>query len=88
MSDKLPVEEQKKRFNKIADDIISPITHHGGLKYWVFLLSLILTLFGYAYFIQVKDGLGVTGMHDYAAWGMYIANFVFFTARRFQGLAS
>ncbi len=86
MSDKLPIEEQKKRFNKIADDIIKPITKHGGLQYWIFLLSLILSLFGYAYFIQLKDGLGVTGMHDYASWGMYIANFVFFVAAALIGM--
>ncbi|MEQ1586289.1 MAG: NrfD/PsrC family molybdoenzyme membrane anchor subunit [Cyclobacteriaceae bacterium] len=32
------------------------------------------------YYRQVQNGLGVTGMRDYASWGIYISNFVFFVA--------
>ena len=33
-----------------------------------------------AYFLQLKNGLIVTSMRDYASWGIYISNFVFFVA--------
>ena len=85
--EKLSKEESKVRFDKIADDLIQPLTKFGtSFQIWAFVLFLSLTLFGYAYFIQVRDGLGVTGMHDYAAWGMYIANFVFFVAIALVGM--
>ena len=32
----------------------------------------------YAYFTQLRDGLGVTGMQVPVTWGFYIVNFVFF----------
>ena len=34
----------------------------------------------YAYYLQLKNGLVVTAMRDYASWGIYISNFVFFVA--------
>lgn len=34
----------------------------------------------YAYYLQLKNGLVVTSMRDYASWGIYISNFVFFVA--------
>jgi len=85
-SEKLTKEEAKSRFEKIVSDITRPMSHHYGLNVWIFTLLMILSLFGYAYFIQIRDGLGVTGMHDYAAWGMYIANFVFFVASALIGM--
>ena len=85
-SEKLTKEEAKIRFEKIVSDITRPMKHHYGLNVWIFTLSMILSLFGYAYFIQIRDGLGVTGMHDYVAWGMYIANFVFFVAAALVGM--
>ena len=32
----------------------------------------------YAYFVQLRDGLVVTGMRDRISWGLYITMFVFF----------
>src|SRR5665811_2530521 len=34
----------------------------------------------YAYYQQFDKGLVITGMRDYALWGVYISNFVFFVA--------
>jgi molybdopterin-containing oxidoreductase family membrane subunit len=34
----------------------------------------------YGYFRQLRQGLVVTNMRDYATWGIYISNFVFFVA--------
>ncbi len=85
--EQLSKEEAKKRFDKIADDLTLPMTKFGqGFQIWIFILFLSLALFGYAYFIQCRDGLGVTGMHDYTAWGAYIANFVFFVAVALVGM--
>jgi len=42
---------------------------------------IVLCLVGlFAYYRQLRYGLGVTGMRDYASWGIYISNFVFFVA--------
>jgi len=85
--EKLSKEESKVRFDKIADDLTKPLTKFGtSFQIWVFILFLSLFLFGYAYFLQIRDGLGVTGMHDYVAWGAYIANFVFFVAVALVGM--
>ncbi len=49
-------------------------------KVWVgCLLAVILASF-IAYGIQLQKGLVVTAMRDYALWGVYISNFVFFVA--------
>lgn len=40
----------------------------------------------YAYFLQLRDGMVVTGLGDYVSWGMYISNFVFFVATSLVGM--
>lgn len=47
---------------------------------WVALLVLIILTGIYSYVQQLKHGLVITGMRDYALWGIYISNFVFFVA--------
>ncbi|NIP14014.1 MAG: polysulfide reductase, partial [Pseudomonadales bacterium] len=51
----------------------------GGRLYhlWMGFLSLVMVFGGYAYFIQLRDGLQVTGMTDHVSWGLYISNFTF-----------
>ncbi len=51
----------------------------GGRRYhlWMGGLSLVMLVGGYAYFLQLRDGLGVTGMTDHVSWGLYISNFTF-----------
>lgn len=53
-----------------------------GIRGVIWTVSLIaLALIGaFAYFRQLQNGLGVTGMRDYVSWGIYISNFVFFVA--------
>ncbi len=41
-------------------------------------LLAIIAWASYAYYIQVRDGLVVTGMRDRISWGLYITMFVFF----------
>jgi molybdopterin-containing oxidoreductase family membrane subunit len=40
-------------------------------------LTLIILLGAYAYSVQLRYGLGVTGMNDHVSWGLYISNFTF-----------
>ncbi|MCX6294534.1 MAG: polysulfide reductase NrfD, partial [Bacteroidetes bacterium] len=49
-------------------------------KLWIVFLVVIILIGGYAYIQQLKHGLIVTGLRDYATWGIYISNFVFFVA--------
>jgi molybdopterin-containing oxidoreductase family membrane subunit len=51
----------------------------GGRRYhlWMGSLTLIILLGAYAYSLQLRYGLGVTGMSDHVSWGFYIANFTF-----------
>ena len=51
----------------------------GDSKYWSwigFLMVLILTGAG-CYYLQLRDGMGVTGMSRDVSWGLYIAQFTF-----------
>ena len=51
----------------------------GGRRYhvWMGTLTLIMLVGAYAYWIQLRDGLQVTGMTDHVSWGLYISNFTF-----------
>ncbi len=48
--------------------------------YWLVVGGLLAVIAWalYAYYIQVRDGLVVTGMRDRISWGLYITMFVFF----------
>ncbi len=49
-------------------------------KLWIgFLVIIILAALG-GYVVQLRKGLIITDMRDYALWGIYISNFVFFVA--------
>ncbi len=52
---------------------------------WVSFLSLLIIAGIIAYIDQVRQGQIVTNMRDYALWGIYISNFVFFVATSFVG---
>ncbi len=47
---------------------------------WTGILIIICLIGAIAYYRQLKYGLVVTNMRDYASWGIYISNFVFFVA--------
>jgi len=47
---------------------------------WVAILIVFCLVGFFAYCRQLKYGLIVTSMRDYASWGIYISNFVFFVA--------
>jgi len=64
---------------RLEETALAPV-RRTGLRYWA-LVAFLLAVIGwgaYAYFIQLRDGLVVTGMRDRISWGLYIATFVFF----------
>lgn len=74
-------EESRKLLDKITYDLTRSIVKRDELtKFWYFILIMFSIVGLWGWIIQIRDGLGVTGMRDYVSWGMYIANFVFFVA--------
>ena len=64
---------------RLEETALAPI-RRTGLRYWA-LVAFLLAVIGwgaYAYSVQLRDGLVVTGMRDRISWGLYIATFVFF----------
>ena len=54
-------------------------------KVWMLLLIIIISVGLYAFYLQVKNGHGVTGMRDNVVWGVYIINFIFFVGLSYSG---
>ena len=52
---------------------------NGGRRYhlWMGSLTLVILAGAFGYYIQLRDGLVVTGMNDHVSWGLYISNFTF-----------
>ncbi|HOK51138.1 MAG: NrfD/PsrC family molybdoenzyme membrane anchor subunit [Bacteroidales bacterium] len=71
---------------KVINDLLRPIGYGKGFLIWMSFLTAALVACLYAYVIQLKVGLGVTGLRDYVSWGIYIANFVFFVATSLIGM--
>jgi len=49
-------------------------------KIWVGVLLVIFITGTVCYIDQIRNGLHITGLGNYATWGIYISNFVFFVA--------
>ncbi|MBK5277452.1 MAG: polysulfide reductase NrfD [Bacteroidia bacterium] len=65
--------------DKITSDLMPQKFGKAG-TIWVSILVLLCLAGLFGYYRQLTLGLGVTGMRDYASWGIYISNFVFFVA--------
>lgn len=73
-----------KNYNKIITDLAPRKFDKRGIIWTISLI--VLTVIGIlAYIDQVIQGQVVTNMRDYALWGIYISNFVFFIATSFVG---
>jgi molybdopterin-containing oxidoreductase family membrane subunit len=58
---------------------LNPLNRTGQAYYvLVAFLAAIVVWGAYAFFVQLRLGLGTTGMGDQVVWGLYIVNFVFF----------
>lgn len=65
--------------DRLEGRVFSPLTATSRGYYLVVGLLLLIIAWGlFAYVIQLRDGLWVTGMRDRISWGIYIALFVFF----------
>jgi len=72
--------------DQIDQDLLKNINWGNKFKLWLAFLSVSLIICLYYYFQQLQNGLGVTGLHDYVSWGIYISNFVFFVATSLIGM--
>lgn len=77
---------EKTNADKITADLLRSIRLNKSFILWMGFLGTGLLVCLYAYFLQLRDGLSVTGLGDYVSWGMYIANFVFFVATSLIGM--
>jgi len=64
---------------KIIEDLL-PKKFGAKGRIWALALVVVCLIGMYAYYRQLSKGLIVTDMRDYASWGIYISNFVFFVA--------
>jgi len=66
------------KLEAIASDILRPVRiNNRGFILWMGFLLAAFALCIFAYTIQLRKGLIVTGLRDYTSWGVYIANFTF-----------
>nr|WP_218186058.1 NrfD/PsrC family molybdoenzyme membrane anchor subunit [Marinifilum fragile] len=71
---------------QIDRDLLKNVNWGGAFKLWMGFLTVSLIICLYYYYQQLRNGLGVTGLHDYVSWGIYISNFVFFVATSLIGM--
>jgi len=77
---------EKGKIDSLASDILKSVRINAGFLLWMTFLFTLLAAWLFAYIIQLRKGLGVTGLRDFTSWGMYIANFVFFVATSLCGM--
>ncbi|MCB0476334.1 MAG: polysulfide reductase NrfD, partial [Flavobacteriaceae bacterium] len=73
-----------KNYDTLLKDLAPQKFGRAG-KIWTISLIVIIIAGIVAYIDQIVRGLVVTNMNDYALWGIYISNFVFFVATSFVG---
>lgn len=73
-----------KKFKTLVKDL-APKRFQKYDLIWTYSLVVIIILGIIAYIDQLNKGQEVTNMRDYALWGIYISNFVFFIATSFVG---
>lgn len=65
--------------NRLESTLFHPIFYSTkGFYALVAVLGLTVLWAGYAWSVQLRQGLVVTGLRDVVIWGFYITNFVFF----------
>jgi len=53
--------------------------------FWIIFYLLWIVAGGYALYLQIAKGHGVTGMRDNVVWGLFIVNFIFFIGLSYAG---
>jgi len=74
------------KIDRIASDLLRTVRLNKAFLLWMAVVFGVLAVCLYGYTIQLRKGLGVTGLRDITSWGMYIANFVFFVASSLIGM--
>src|SRR5512136_614492 len=65
--------------SRIEQIVFAPL-RTTGKGFWI-LFTILAALVGwgvFAYYLQITEGLGVTGLNRPVYWGIYLTNFVFF----------
>ena len=70
----------------IDAELLNHVNWSKSSKIWLSTLVVAFAICLYFYILQIRDGLGVTGLNDYVSWGIYISNFVFFVAASLIGM--
>jgi len=78
--------ENQNSISGIEKDLLSTINWNKRSRIWLGFLILSLLICLYFYYLQLRDGLSVTGLNDFVSWGIYISNFVFFVAASLVGM--
>lgn len=78
--------DYRENHDKAVADLLRPIYVTRSFRLWMTFLVAGLLVSIFAYTIQLRLGLGVTGLRDVTTWGMYIGNFVFFVATSLIGM--
>lgn len=86
MAESLTSTQKDRTVENLAKDLFRTVRINKGFHIWMGFLSISLLICLYAYYIQLRDGLGVAGIRDYVSWGIYISNFVFFVATSLVGM--
>ncbi len=62
------------------EDVLFEPLRSTGIRFYIFVVFLLAVIGwgAFAYYLQLRDGLGVTGLRNYIFWGIYMTNFVFF----------
>ncbi len=76
----------RERLDQVSSDVLRNVRINKGFILWMGFLTALLAACLFAYYIQLRQGLGVTGLRDVTSWGVYIANFVFFVATSLVGM--
>lgn len=65
----------------------SPQIEHTSMreKIWIAILLATIGIAGYALYLQIAHGHGVTGMRDHVVWGIFIVNFMFLIGLSYAG---
>jgi len=53
--------------------------------FWMIFFVIWVIAGGYALYLQISKGHGVTGMRDNVVWGLFIVNFIFFIGLSYAG---
>jgi molybdopterin-containing oxidoreductase family membrane subunit len=65
-------------YGKIREDLFRPLSGMTRKYFAAILIPLLIILFGaYAWTVQLRYGMGVTGLQRPVFWGFYIVDFVF-----------